>query len=622
MLIASLLPNLLFLFLFLQAQPSLSLLAYDCDHQNVSVTKLSLIHEQDCDFIAEEDTENEFIYAEIIQVKRSESVKYTACDIKITYTINHCNPWYVSDRASGSFNYHYPLSHEECSFVEQNKSFTFKDLDNINVALNKNNMGNYVGFALGRSDESNCIGRNFLHPITYKILNNVAIYVDIKIAVKTGDAQYDKKSGLVLFASGNSANFESGQLVDSQLGYIFWEIEKSLSKYHDYVSIFRGHLQKHTSVKSTKSPQIFYSVPDNNKNYQFLIEQGQKTFIGEIPAFETNAKQIFILENHTDNSTFKTLNEIDGSSNIDLEMMINFKLFFASFDTAKQINTLIKLFKQKLCRTNEQLIRTILLSAKTAPSEFSQLYFKRPGIQVIVRGDVAYLRSCVPVLVEHHAITDCSQEIPALYNQKIMFISPRSLILVTTPELVKCSNYLHQIHRIENKWFVRDANNLYITHEDIPTHTSEEIEFKFKPLDYMNLSIYSPSDVEDYKNAFKVPFEGQNQQTNFFTHRYTPPDFNQNDILTATKIKEMMATAKTAVWESVISFFDRIARVFSAICGLYVSFKALKFIFTLISRCLTFGEILANCAKLAQSHPTSTANPATDIQLQTTTTNN
>lgn len=162
------------------------------------------------------------------------------------------------------------------------------------------------------------------------------------------------------------------------------------------------------------------------------------------------------------------------------------------------------------------------------------------------------------------------------YNQKIMFISTRSQILVSTPELVQCSQYLHQFYYIDHRWFVRDANDLHITHEKIPKHTSEEIVFKFKPLDC------------------------QNQQVNFFTHRYTPADFNQDDILTTTKIKEMMSKTQTAL------------------CRIYDSFRTIKLAFTLISRCVVFGELLSNCAKLAQKFLNPATNPTSNIQLQTT----
>lgn len=572
---------------------SSALLAFDCDHPNITISKLSLIHNDNCENISNEETEVlEEVEIELIQNKITNDISYYACKIMINYQLTKCNT-FKNDRPIGNFNYLMPLSNNECFNILKNKNFSYPNSNWLTIPINNELKGRYTGFLLGETERT-CSGDAFYHPIQKRIFTDTAVFVDIEISLDYGSTSFNNKNNLLSFPSGKIVNYFDFHFVDPEMGYVFWKNKEDKCEKTNYVTLYKGHVEKKT-VTDSSSGQItsYYSVPDSNKNYQFLIIKGEKTTLCGIKAYTTNAIPIFLIENPGEKIHFPEILN-NSKSNIDMDLLISFKIFYANHDIANQINNFVKIFKQENCKTNNNLVRNILISAKNNPKEFSYLYFNKPGLQAIILGDIAVIKKCEMVYVEHLPIDICTQEIPVIYGNMIKYIAPRSLILIDHPEIFPCNELLYIYHFIDNRWFKRDKKSLIPTNEIIENHFQKEIDFKFKPLEFMNKNIYSQDTVENFKLAFQIPFEKSNNIHNFFlpNDNFRFPD--EGDFITISNLKNFISEVKETIWNKILNFAESIGNFFSTVVGFYILYRIFRFFIIFLINCAFITSITSN----------------------------
>jgi len=91
---------------------------------------------------------------------------------------------------------------------------------------------------------------------------------------------------------------------------------------------------------------------------------------------------------------------------------------------------------EQKCALKRQILQNALSLASIAPNEMASRIMKTPGYTAVAAGEVIYLIKCMSVNCKIRHTSECYNELPIEYQNKSMFLLPRSRI-ITKSETVR-----------------------------------------------------------------------------------------------------------------------------------------------------------------------------------------
>nr|UVF58768.1 MAG: M protein [Salarius guttatus piscichuvirus] len=142
------------------------------------------------------------------------------------------------------------------------------------------------------------------------------------------------------------------------------------------------------------------------------------------------------------------------TKNVDLVMHTGSKFLYVTQMIEMNIKSLITNFVAQECGTRRLALENRMILASLAPDKVS-LLTDGTGVYGRVLGEVMYVVKCVPVSVTLRYTPLCFQELPVTYNNRSVFLTPVTRLLVPTGQEVPCKSVLHPQFRINGKWYIR-----------------------------------------------------------------------------------------------------------------------------------------------------------------------
>jgi len=109
--------------------------------------------------------------------------------------------------------------------------------------------------------------------------------------------------------------------------------------------------------------------------------------------------------------------------------------------------------QRNLCLIDHKTLSNKLQAIAGRSSPYSLMDIYGPGYASYITGEVTYVAKCVPVEVSKEDFPNCTQEIPARYNTRLMFVNPITRVLQTRPTIVPCSDVMPIRWQLEEGWF-------------------------------------------------------------------------------------------------------------------------------------------------------------------------
>jgi hypothetical protein len=100
----------------------------------------------------------------------------------------------------------------------------------------------------------------------------------------------------------------------------------------------------------------------------------------------------------------------------------------------------IRQVKAEICDNRRQIEHVRLESLAGAENPYSLMQVFGRGHQITKNGATVYVTKCQPVEVVPRQHTDCTNEIPVMFNDTEVFVDPISLVIKTAAAPVRCND--------------------------------------------------------------------------------------------------------------------------------------------------------------------------------------
>jgi hypothetical protein len=174
------------------------------------------------------------------------------------------------------------------------------------------------------------------------------------------------------------------------------------------------------------------------------------------------------------------------------------ELNFLQVKSTMSLQETIRQVKAEICENRRQVAQLRLESIAGAENPYSLMEVFGRGHLVAKNGATVYVTRCQPVEVTPRTHTNCTNEIPAEYNNTDVFIDPISFVIKAAAAPVRCNDIAPPHWRLNGRWYCA-----YLQIRDC----SEPGRIPIKPVNIddvgvMNLglgrSIYSPEQLEEF----------------------------------------------------------------------------------------------------------------------------
>lgn len=575
--------------------------AFDCAGPDNQKRTVSLISGAEC--MRESKVSNtSTIDVQILQSQEYESKDVVQCMISYDVMIQHCGHWYQGrNDFIKKYNYIYEPTRDQCRQII--KSQHYVDVKNSKVAITlKHGQGSFRGFVAGSSKPGDCTGTEYIDHLAEKH-DNVFVHAEIKIAVKESSAHINIRDHSLSLSTGKKCQFTEGNCFDQLNGYSFWEL--GLNSYEcnqkSLFVIYKGTVNKTVETLADGSSKTsYYSVSDGQL---FYIEATAETHVCGYAGFTTQHPKIFLTEIMETHHQF-FFNNAYSAKNIDGLIIQGMQLSLLYNNVGVQMSKMYDSIQYSKCLTDQKLIATSLSVAKLDPTSLGLVMHGKPGYFTKISGEVAYIIQCRPVEVTLRSTDVCYNEIPIYYNNEKMFITPRSHIITNVGTILDCKDFLIPAYKINNIWFSLQNNRLNPIKTPIDMEITKPEEWLFKPIENLaNQFIYSPQDIRKYRESINNPLSQEairlNQQNEISGKFQTTGStgsvayFVTHDLI--DKIQERF-------FEDSFNYlsikFTSLGNVVSAMFGIFMIFKAIKFIINLLFNSFLLHDIFGFTWKL------------------------
>lgn len=339
----------------------------------------------------------------------------------------------------------------------------------------------------------------------------------MSITIRKDTATLDLKKNSLLINNQYSSDFINQYAFEPDHGDTVWTkslTTRQCAKKKVFV-IYEGLLTKSIEQVGNQYNKTLYIMPTEDKDREFLLEMtGNTSICGEV-AFTTQSASLFVIESSSGTFRNKVTPGIN-SRNWDNNLFLTMKLSHLAFDVARQITSLYANIMYEKCKSDSKIIMNMLSIAKIDSKNFGFNYFRNPGYFGTVRSEVIYLQHCEPVNVTHRFTTECYQELPVVYNQKNVFMSPKSRLITEVGEQVPCSAILANKFKLGENWYSRINGQLIVAPAPVDVDLKPEREWNYKTMDSISeKGIYSQNETDQMNKVITYNLVLPSELNNF-----------------------------------------------------------------------------------------------------------
>jgi len=230
---------------------------------------------------------------------------------------------------------------------------------------------------------------------------------------------------------------------------------------------------------------------------------------------------------------------------------------------------------EQKCVLERQVLQNALTLASIAPDEMAHRIMKSPGYTAITSGEVIHLIKCVPVDCRIRHTETCYNELPVTYQNKSLFLQPRSKILTKTGTPRDCNELLPVMYKILNTWYKLSPK----PSETIAPPTIQPLTkpaWKYvSPASLATSGIYSDEDIDRLKDHIMFPMEKPSMLNTIargaMRQEIPAGSLSLANLLDEESLNQIAESAGARLWKTFVTFG-------SASAGVLAIFMIMKFV--------------------------------------------
>lgn len=544
-----------------------TLIAYDCENDNVDLSTISIRDVAPC---VEPDKEyvSEKLELIVLQQNEIQLQKVKTCLIEVTRLITHCGMHSHSSVVDGGLsNFVLQIGAEECNNLHRYQSVRVYGQEIGKIIMNGTTSASLT--ILGSVDESgSCEGATY-HELgrTWK---SVVITASVKIIARDYLAQVKLAENEISLLGGVTCNFLKGYCFDTTLGETVWTNYEHVACDQQLSIIYQGSA---TRVTQKSNGQTYIVVEQDDKI--FAVSLIKRTWVCGRELWQTEHPRLLVSEN-TKEPLFKEAMKL-LPQNTNLISYVNSKFLYIEQAYKREIETLYTDTVYRRCLVQREILRNRLIMAPFSPNVISQILQNEKGYIGRVLGEVLYIMKCIPTIVHIRRTESCYHELPVNHNNRSKFMSPITRILQSHAEEIECNSVTPPLYFLDNEWI---GLTPYPTLKRAPRQLAveETPNLKFSPIQPIGQhGLYTQDEVSKVQRILTFGTERKAVE-NIITRRVTGLDAESQGYSTLKifDTKELKELGKSTI-KQLYGWFTDVGVFMSGLIGVYVIFKAIKY---------------------------------------------
>lgn len=555
-------------------KPGTALIAYDCANEYANISKISTVTINSCNFQRfQPEVSKEHI--QLLQLSEESTTHVYQCKYEVNRLILHCGMHSHSSMVRGAFNtFIKEISREECLNIHRHRSLktiSGRIVDNILA----NGTTKFDDVAAGHVDGSaNCKGGHFTDGKNE--WDNVVVQYSITLAIRDFSTSVISSRDSVMI-DGLRCDYSKEQCMDISRGQSFWTNMKDPSCYENQYDVLFEGLANKVNIQNPASGhnETVYSVVQGDTIFALQIRES--TEICSTYGLKTEHPRLFIVHYIQSHKPFqkKTVNP----KNLDMFTYINSKFVYTERHIRGEMDRMYKDMLTKICENERDLLQTQLSFAKMDPTAFAYARTREPGYTAVLLGEVVYLVKCVPTEVQIRESTVCYNELPVIYMNKSMFMTPQNHLLQPHGTIVECNTLMQPAFLLYNDWYAFFPAMLKVKEPDtLGLKTTYTWSYQ-EPGNLATAGIYSQKQLDGLKRQIMYPVEREVINNAIIRKILSPNEIdyqnlNIGNLIDENHIKSIFTKAWDKTWKTLTTVGD----IMSAALGLWMICRVAKFI--------------------------------------------
>lgn len=491
----------LFVFLSFVAL-SAGFIAYDCNGSRIQKTTVSLVETPSCTFELENVTESEVAVA-VTQSALTQEIPFYRCLIVAYHHIWRCGSVIDTNVQGGDYAEVIRTTKSECEEMINHKKYKTIGGNSVSIDLPPGGRTSFSYTSWGQvKDSGSCVAGPILYSGGTRYDQHTRnTRLEILYTRGVGRVAVEKKS--LIMPNGMQCNVALEECELADYGQVFWKqpVPSCQNEVEEQSLVYKGPA---TLITNQNTSERFIQVSFSGHHFQIKLED-RTTYICGFRSFFTEHPKLYITLLDLSYPDFP-LKENTGT---DVNMMnyINSKLVYSMRHIKEQVMTLYRLFELERCLMQNRITSNLLTLAILSPREFAYQYYGEPGYTAVVRGEVVHIARCTPVPVTPRKTELCYNELPVSFNNKSLFMTPRSRILMEIGTVVECATDVGPQFKTANRWITMVSHGL-ISVEKPNIITPDPITYHFETLeDMLTGGLYTKETIANYQQILTSPME-------------------------------------------------------------------------------------------------------------------
>jgi hypothetical protein len=584
------------LFIFtISISSSKSFIAYDCSGINMNITSVSLINTFDCNHPS---TNIKAIDTRIQLVQQPENLYIHAysCKVHLFREVKYCGQGSHSSAVkNGIVSYVKELGDLACRSIYRTKAYEFapgKYIDNLMM-----NSTSYRPLTISGTInvDGYCLGT--VYSDFYGTWDTVVVQGSYTITLESFTAVLNIKNNKIILKTGNSCNYLDGYCFDNYLGDTYWDVYPHQDCHSTSMDVlYEGTASKYTDSIDNDLIDGKTNFIVHNNGMLFALRVIKQTIVCGQKIYQTEHPKLFIIENN--DSEFFYKKSSTNVMNLDMFTYINSKFVYLERHIKQQMNSMYTDLITQRCQLENYVLQNLLTLAFVNPNDFAYIYMKSPGYTAQVLGEVIHIIKCQPIDVKLRDTDVCFKELPISYDNKSLFMTPKSHLVTSYGTEISCNDLLAPIYYLSGNWFLFSPKRHQTTEPNVFGFVSSS---NWSYLDITNLAtdgIYTQDELDSLRDHIMYPIEKQSVENIMVRNYMGLNPYIQSKhgsfMLTPYDIDNLTESLSHKIWE----YFTNFGTITSGLFGLYVGFLLLKYIINLIFNGLSLYKTFGCSLKL------------------------